>query len=165
MYKYVVGTSQNGLEIYTNIINSAAGRYFSRRPHLIKLAKDIIELVDMKGPTIALSSDFGRIIGNTNIVNTDDNDTVFYAHAPKKASVQRFVKNRSMDPSQELALVLKRDAEGNYEIVDAWIGPLCPPFPGSDGATTESKAYWDTHALVAGSETIDMSSISRVSPY
>lgn len=165
MYKYVVGVSQNGREAYINIISSAAGRYFSRQPYLFHIVKDILEPLKLTKPVVRLSHDMGRKIGNTNIVVTKDSDAVYYARQPKQSSMLRFVKNHSMVQSSELAVILERDKNGNYEITNVWIGPLCPPFPDAEDATPESKDYWQTHALVAGSETIDLQTVTRERPY
>jgi hypothetical protein len=165
MYTYVVGRSQNGSDVYTNIITSAAGRYFNRSPYLIRIVKDIVESLNLSEPTIMITRDMGRNIGNTNIVATGEKDTIYYARPPKRSNSLRFVKNRSLAPSSELAVILRRDADGNYEVANVWIGPPCPPFPDADDANQESEAYWRTHALVAGSETIDLQTVTGVCPY
>ena len=165
MYSLAVGTSANGHQVYMNTISSAAGRCFSREPHLIRIAKAVVESLELAGCDVCLTRDIGRVIGNTNIVATKDSDQIFYAQQPKGNNVLRFVKKRSMEPSSELSLILQVDAEGNYEVTDAWIGPACPPFPGTNGATIASKAYWQDHALTAGSEPISLQSVTSVCPY
>jgi hypothetical protein len=165
MYSFAIGTSANNHQVYTNIINSAAGRCFSRQPHLVSLAKDIVEALELAAPTVYVTHDMGRMIGNTNIVVTEDKDIVFYATRLKQNSMQRYVKNRSMEPSSELSIVLCKDSDGNYELTDAWIGPACPSFPGAADENEYSKTYWQTHALTAGSESISLQSVTSVCPY
>lgn len=165
MYTYDVGMSKNGQRVYANIIHSSAGRYFSRQPYLVRLVRDMLALADLSKPVLSLSYDMGRVIGNTNIVATEAKDSIYYASPPKQANFLRFVKNRSMESSSQLTIVLKRDADTNYEIVDVWIGPLYPPFPDAANATSESKQYWQGHALTAGSEPINLQSLTTVCPY
>src|SRR6185437_10264535 len=165
MYSFAIGVSANDHQVYTNIINSAAGRCFSRQPHLVSLAKGVIESLMLSDSTMRVTYDLGRTIGNTNIVATREKDVIFYAQRLKQNDVLRFVKNRSMEPSSELSIVLHQDDEGNYELTDAWIGPACPSFPGSVDESKDSKTYWQTHALTAGSESISAQSITSICPY
>lgn len=165
MYSYAIGVSANGHRVYTNIINSAAGRCFSRQPHLVSLVKDIVESLELTDATMHVTHDLGRTIGNTNIVVTQDKDLIFYAQRPKQSDILRFVKNRSMEPSSELSIVLHRDSDSDYELMDVWIGPACPSFPGAADESKSSKTYWQTHALTAGSESISLQSVTSVCPY
>ena len=164
-YTYIAGISQNGREVYVKIINSLAARYFSRQPHLLGVTKEALLTLDLAEPTVAITIDMGRAIGNTHVVSTGEKDSIFYAHQPKKAINLRFVKNRSMESSQELSLVLERDDDGDYEIVNAWVGSLYPPFPDAADATDESETYWQTHALTEGSEPIDLQTVTTRRPY
>lgn len=165
MYTYVVGMSQNDRQVYTNIIGSVAGRYLSRQPHLIRMIKDFLESSALAGKLVTLSHDMGKVIGNTNIVATEGKDSIYYARQPKRTNMLRFVKNRSMEPSKVLTIVLQQDDEGNYELVNVWVGPSYPPFPDAADAVAESKVYWQTHALVGGTEPIDLQSVTRECPY
>lgn len=164
-YTYTAGISQNGREVYVKIINSTAARYFSRQPYLLGVVKEALLTLDLAEPAVSVALNMGRAIGNTHIVSTGAKDSIFYAHPPKKAYSLRFVKNRSLESSPELSLILERDSDGDYEIVNAWVGPLYPPFPDDDGATNESKAYWQTHAFTAGSEPVDLRTITAKQPY
>jgi hypothetical protein len=165
MYSFAIGVSANDCQVYTKIINSAAGRCFSRQPHLVSLAKGVVESLELTEPTLQVTHDLGRTIGNTNIVATRDKDVIFYAQRLKQSGVLRFVKNRSMEPSSELSIILRKDSDGNYELTDIWIGPACPAFPGSADESEDSKMYWQTHALTADSESISSQSVTSVCPY
>lgn len=165
MYSFAIGVSANDHQVYINIINSAAGRCFSRQPHLVGLAKGVVESLELTGSTLRVTHDLGRTIGNTNIVATRDVDQIFYAQRLKQSEVLRFVKNRSMEPSSELSIVLHKDSEGNYELTDVWVGPACPSFPGAADESKDSKMYWQTHALTADSESISSQSVTSVCPY
>lgn len=165
MYTYAVGVSRNGRQVYVGIINSAAGRYFSRQPYLIAIAKSIVETLDLTEKECTLTQDMGRNIGHTNVVTTDSKDAIFYARLLKQTQMLRFVKSRSMALSSELSITLNEDNEGNYELTDAWVGSARPPFPNASNATEDSKEYWRTHALTEGSESIDLQSRTRFCPY
>jgi hypothetical protein len=165
MYKYDIGESKNGRELYVNLITSSAGHYLSRQPYLIRLIKEVLAPMNFTAAEVLVERDMGRIIGNTNIVTTSEKDSVFYAQPSKKTIASRYVKNRSLTPSTTLTILLVQDTNDNYEIVDTWIGPFCPPFPGDERATSASRDYWETHALVADTEIVQFKTITKVCPY
>ncbi|HEU4966457.1 MAG TPA: hypothetical protein VFT53_03165 [Candidatus Saccharimonadales bacterium] len=165
MYILSVGVSRNGWQVYVSTVNSAAGRSFSCYPHLVRIAKAVVETRDLTETEVRITQDMGRTIGNTNIVATSPKDAIFYARRLKHADMSRFVRNRSMESSSELSLILARDDVGNYELKDVWIGPACPPFPDASNARADSTTYWLGHALTAGSERIEPQSVTGICPY
>lgn len=165
MYIYAVGVSRNGRQVYVSIINSSAGRYFSRQPYLIAIAKGVVETLELAEKELSITQDVGHTIGHSNIVATNDEDSIFYACLLKQTQMMRFARNRSMELSRELSITLNEDGEGNYELTDAWIGSAHPPFPSAPNANNNSKAYWLNHALTDGSERIDLHSRTSVYPY
>ena len=165
MYKYVISRSLGGYEIYVNLIASNAGQYLSRHPYIINLIKEVLVPMKLKSSEVTIERDMGRIIGNTDIIETTEKDTIFYAQPTKKSVFSRYAKNRYPSPSRSLTIVLKKDEEGNYELEETWIGPHTPPFPGDENATDKSKPYWQTHALVQDAQTVQAKTITKVCPY
>lgn len=165
MYKYAIAYSSRGYEVYVNLITSAAGQYLSHQPYIINLIKEALATAKLSGSHIALEHDMGRVIGNTDIIETTEKDTIFYALPYKKNVFSRYVKNRYLTPSHILTIILKQDDEGNYEITNTWIGPCSPPFPGDKDATDLSKVYWQTHALVQDAHIVQSKTITKVCPY
>lgn len=165
MYTYIVGVSRNDRQVYVSIINSAAGRAFSRYPYLVSMAKTVIEAHDLTDKELHITQDMGHTIGNTNIVATDAKDIIFYARLLKQSQTLRFVKNRSMELSSELSIALLEDSEGNYELKDVWIGPGHPPFPDASDTHVDSRTYWLNHALTADSEHVDLQTMTKICPY
>lgn len=166
MYRYSIAKSRHkSYEVYVNLISSPAGSYISRNPHTLNLIREALESLKLTGPEISIERNMGRVIGNTDIVNTSDKDAVFYAQAHKKDVFSRYVKNRSLSPSTNLTIILTRYEDGNYELTDTWIGPHMPPFPGDAKATKQSKSYWETHALVMDAQLIQSKTITKVCPY
>lgn len=165
MYKYVISQSSGGYEIYVNLITSPAGQYLSRQPYIINLLKEVLAPMKFTQGKVTIEHDMGRNIGNTDIVETTDKDTIFYAQPSKKNVFSRYAKNRYPSPSHKLAIVMEKDAEGNYEILDTWIGPYSPPFPGDKNETAKSKPYWQTHALVQDAQAVQSKTITKICPY
>lgn len=165
MSKHHITLLSNGSEVYVNLISSSAGHYLSRQPYVINLIKEVLKSTDLKEEKITIESDMGRIIGNTDVVETSDKDTIFYAQPHKKSSYSRYAKNRYALPSQKLSIILQKDSENNYELIDTWIGAHNPPFPGDKNETATSRSYWETHAFVQDSQLVQSKSITKDCPY
>lgn len=165
MYRHTIAQSDIGYEIYINLIASPAGRYLSRRPYLINLIKEVLLPLELTEARIIIERDMGRNIGTTDIVATSDKDIIYYAQPMKTATFSRFAKNRYPQPSQIFTIIVERDDNGDYEIQDAWIGPSSPAFPGDAHESTDSKLYWQTHALVQDAQAIQSRSITKDCPY
>jgi hypothetical protein len=165
MYKHHISTLPEGHEVYVNLIASSAGQYLSRHPYVINLIKEVVGTMKMTEATTSIECDMGRVIGNTDIVETSEKDTIFYAMPYKKTFFSRYAKNRHPSPSQKLTIIIKRDDDDNYEITDTWIGPCSPPFPGDANETIKSSAYWQDHALVHDSQPVQSKSITKECPY
>lgn len=161
----MLADAANGQRIYVNLISSSAGHYVSRRPYVINLIEEVLNPMELRGERVIIEHDMGRIIGNTDIVETNEKDTIYYAQPNKLEVFSRFVKNKLPQPSPKLTIIAQQDAAGDYEVCDAWIGPSSPPFPGDEHATTASKDYWLTHALVHEAQPIQTKTVTKVCPY
>lgn len=165
MYKFLLSKPDNESEVYVNLISSSAGRYLSRRPYVIRLITELLQSLDLNGERIVVERDLGRNIGTTDIVSTSDKDTIYYAQPAKTQVFSRFAKNRYPQPSQMLTVIFTQDNDGSYQVLDTWIGDASPPFPGDEHETTDSKKYWQTHALVQDAQAVQSKSITRDCPY
>jgi hypothetical protein len=79
MYRYLITESANGREVYINLISSSAGLTIKRQPHLLQLVKEVTAQKKLAGPKVMVEQDMGRVIGNSDVVKTDEKDTIFYA--------------------------------------------------------------------------------------
>lgn len=165
MYKFILDDSKPAYSTYVNLISSPAGHYLSRRPHVIALIKEILANRTLTEDRIVIEQDMGRDIGNSDIVATSDTDTIYYAQPLKSTVYWRFAKNRLPKTSNTLTVIVVRDAAGDYEVSDAWIGSNHPAFPGDAFESTDSMEYWQTHALVQNAEIIQAKSITKICPY
>lgn len=165
MYKFKLDETNAKYDVYVNLISSSAGNYLSRRPYLITLIKELLSAKPLRGERIVIEQDMGRHIGTTDVVSTTDKDTIYYAQPLKSNVFSRFAKNRYPQISSMLTVVVERDTDGNYEVNDTWIGSTHPAFPGDKRETSESKKYWQTHALVQDAQVIQSKSLTRMCPY
>lgn len=165
MYRFMLTLSENDYEVYVNLISSPAGHYLSRQPHIVRLIQEALTSINLRGDRVMIERNMGRTIGNTDIVETNEEDTIYYAQPLKTSVFSRYAKHRYPQPSQKLTIIAVKDDAGDYEIQDAWVGAAHPPFPGSAHETNASKAYWQTHALVDNAQVIRTKTITRDCPY
>jgi hypothetical protein len=165
MIKHPIANTLSGIPVYVDLIKSAASVSIAQQPHLANLIKEALETEKISGDSVALEHDFGRNIGNSDVVKTTDKDTILYAKRAKQDSFARFVKRRPPAPSSCIAIFLKRDSDGEYELRDAWVGHIAPPFPGTEEETSESKTYWLDHALVLEGQAIQVRTLTKICPY
>lgn len=163
--KHPITTTKNGVEVYVNLIHSEVSVRISRQPYLLGLIKDGLSGMSLKKPELVIEHDFGRTIGNAEVVETTDKDVILYAQILKNDTYTRFVKNRRTDPSSFLTMILKRDEDGNYELVNTWIGKMTPPLPGEADEEPTSKTYWDNHAVVMDGQPLQLRTLTKDSPY
>ncbi len=164
MKHYITHTS-NGTDVYVNLIGSAAAERISRSPYLLVLVKELLSGKSIAGTTYSMEWDMGRTIGNSYVVETDAKDTIVYAQRLRDNVYTRFAKNARPKPTQYLTVILKKDDEGRYELVNTWVGRLSPPRPGSDDETKDSRPYWDTHAFVYEDEPLQHRTVTKECPY
>lgn len=165
MIKHPITNTLNGTPVYVDLIKSPASVSIAQQPHLVYLIKEALETTKVKGDTVTIEHDFGRNIGNSDVVKTTEKDTILYAKRIKHDTFSRFVKRRTSAPSPFISIVLKKDSDGEYVLYDTWVGKLAPPFPGAEDATDESKAYWEEHALVLEGQPIQVRTLTKTCPY
>jgi hypothetical protein len=165
MYKFMLDETNDEYNVYVNSISSSAGHYLSRRPYVYALIRELLSTRKLWGGRIVIEQDMGRNIGTTDVVSTSDKDTIYYAQPLKSEVFSRFAKNRYPQVSTMLTVIVDRDADGNYEVTNAWIGSNHPAFPGDQFATADSKEYWKTHALVQDAQVIQSRSLTKMCPY
>ncbi len=158
-------SSHKGVHIYVNLTQSPAAAHISQQPHILTLAKELLDSLKLEGSTLAIEHDFGRNVGNTDVVETTAKDTVVYAKKLRQTTFCRFVRRRQMTPSQFLSLLLIKDDAGNYELRDIWVGRQVPPFPGEDNEKPDSKTFWESHALVIDGQALQLSTLTKENPY
>lgn len=163
--KHPIGHTSNGTPVYVDLIHSDAAAHIAQQPHLLGLVKEVLRKTALHDSEINIEHDMGRTIGYDFVVSTTDNDVVFYARPLQDSIYARFVKNGKPVSAQHLALTLRRDEEGSYELLDTWVGHLSPPRPGSVRETTESKPYWAKHAFVLDNQPIQSRTLTKVCPY
>lgn len=163
--KHMIAVSANGKDVYTYLIRTEVAAQISRQPHLATLIKEVVSSLRLTGLQVSVEHDMGRTIGYSEMIETRSGDTVFYARQNKAGLYMKFVKNRKADPTSILSIVLERDDDGDYELMNVWIGKMVPDVPGSEKATDKSEAYWADHAIIYNGQPILLSTQTKDCPY
>lgn len=158
-------STKDGVHVYVNLTRSPAAAHISQQPHILTLAKELLDSLKFNSPRLVIEHDFGRVIGNTDVVETTAKDTVVYAKKLRQNTYCRFVRRRQLAPSQFLSMLMLKDDAGNFELRDIWVGRQVPPFPGDEDATDQSKTYWENHALVIDGHALQLSTLTKDVPY
>lgn len=154
MHKIKLCNLKDGVEIYYDPMHSHLATHLQDTPKLEELLKELLITQSFQEKEIYRDFDIGKIVGLSDLVETDVNDEIIYAKRLNREGYTRFVKNRNSEPMSYLTVYLKQDEEQKYELVSAWIGRTCPAFPDDEYAIPESKPFWDKHALVWGNQLI-----------
>ena len=97
--------------------------------------------------------DFGRVVGETVCVAIGQGDQIVYAKRPKRFGLSRFVKNRKPEACSAVVIILKKDdIEDYYILITAFVGHRPEPEPWDRNVTANSRSFWNSHALIWGSE-------------
>jgi hypothetical protein len=164
-HTHPVATLANGVKIYADLSKAPLSTNISRNPHLLNLLEEAIDNLEPTKPVIKLECDMKRTVGYTDIIATNPADTVFYARQNKGSNYTRFVKNRKSDQATTISLILARDEAGDYELQNVWVGTIFPAVPGEPDETADSKAFWESHAVIHNGQPLISSTITKTCPY
>ena len=163
---HLVGHSQNAIPVYVDLITSPAAKHIAARPNLLTLAAEALEQLALVESTISLEHNMRRIIGYDFVVKTAATDLTFYVQLVRDNAFTHFTKSGKPSPTRRLSLILLRAQSGaSYIIHDVWIGRLTPPLPGTSQETAQSKAYWETHAVIFENQAVQSRTLTHASPY
>jgi hypothetical protein len=165
MIKHPIADTKDGIAVYVDLIKSPASVNISQQPHIVTLIKELLKSVAVAGGSVTLEVDFGRNIGNTDIVETTEKDHIVYAKRIKHDAFTRFVRRRTPKPTSFVTITLHKDTDGDYELFDAWIGRSVPPMPGGKDEAADSKDFWAHHALIIEGQSIQTRTLTLTCPY
>lgn len=165
MSKQVLTNLANGKQVYFDDSDSHTATHFSDTPQLKELLVEYLATQNFTDTEVIHEHDVGRIIGNTDMVATDDNDEIVYAKRKNRETYVSFVKNKRPEPTSYFTFVCYLDNEGGYELASAWIGRNCPVNPGEAKESSESIPFWTSHALAWGTQEVQPETVTRICPW
>ena len=159
-----IGLSQNGERVYIDLQETKVGLHLAEAPQLRGLITEVIEQAELSGDNVAIEKDLGRIVGETTLVETDDNDEIVYAKRLQRDKYTRFVMSRAAKPTQFVTVILHRVDDG-YSVWSAWCGQLVPTAPGGDDEMPKSQGFWRSHALIFDETIIQPETVTMTCPW
>lgn len=164
--KELLGKSKNNIAVYFDASGSHAATHFEDTPELKALVQEVVGRKDLEGDLVKFDTDMGRVVGTSDLVETDASDEIVYAKRKNRDTYASFTKSRPPRPCSTVAVSLNRQSDGTYELHSAWIGPIdSPSFPGDEKETPESKPFWTSHALVWGRQEIQPGTETTICPW
>lgn len=155
----------NDQKVYYDPIESHTATHFHDTPQLKALVKEVLEQTSLNQEKEVFEYDLHRIVGKMDLIETTNTDEIIYAKRVNRDSFTRFVLNKSPADTSIVTFVLYRQDETSYVLSSAWVGKIVPSFPGSETETPESKPYWKNHALVWGTQNIQLDTETTVQPW
>lgn len=148
-------TSENGMDVLYDPVNSHTATHFADTTNLKKLAQEILAKKILDEDKMFFDTNMVRIVGKSDLVENDNGDVIVYAKRKNRDVYTSFNKTKTPQPCSIVAIGVARIGEGQYELLSAWIGSIdSPPFPGDENETPESKDFWLKHSLAWGAQEI-----------
>lgn len=145
--------------------SSHAATHIQDDSHLLDLVKEVLSYSELRVEGFMFEKDTGRIVGETDLVETNETDEIVFAKRKNRNEFTRFVKGKNPHPTSCIAIVLDDYCDGAVILLSAWIGSLAPPFPGDKNEKPESRSFWSNHALVWGKQAVDEKTITTSIPW
>ena len=155
----------NGKAVHYEDKGSHTATHLADTPQLYQLIQDYLSKQSFHEDELQIEHNAGKIVGNTDLVETDENNDIIYAKRLNRDSYTRFVRNKFAPKTQWFTVHIVKNETGDYELVSAWIGRICPPFPDDPRATSESVPFWRSHALVFGNQAIQNETLTTSVPW
>lgn len=162
---HLIAMSANNKQVYANLMSKSLTASVSGNPHLLRLAEEAVATMTLTGKKVQNEYCLDHPIGRSHLIETKENDAIFFARQTKTGGFTRFVKNRDAVPTDRITVTMIEDEDGAYEITTIWIGRKYPPTPDDPEATAESAAFWADHAVVYNGQPLISSTLTKTSPY
>lgn len=125
-------------------------------PDVLPLLPEALGKIRLTEQFMVVQVDFDHAVGNTTCVVTNSGDLIIFAKRPKRSGFTRFVKNRKPELCSSVVCIFMKaqDEVDTYVLITAFVGTKPEPEPWDRNKTENSVAFWNSHALVWGSESI-----------
>jgi hypothetical protein len=167
------------------VIDREDGSHLATHPVPEATLAEALALVDAGGRGFIVEEvKFDRVIGLSSCVSTGTGDVIRYATRVNRSFASRFVVERSEVECRSVVLILalKKEegvdvlsGEAKYVLITAYVGELAPPEPWDErafglatdplAAASQSKQFWDCHALVWGSQAVIEGTATDICPW
>jgi hypothetical protein len=165
MMDHPVGISSNQKQIVIDLRVSPAADQISQQPHLLNIAAKVLATSRIVGKHTWLTKDTGTPVGNSDVIQTNETDTIYYAQRQRSDEFTRFVKNKRLAPTSVMSIELTSDDGVKYYIQQIVIGLRYPSPPEAGQENKVSADFWSNHALLWGDWPVKSTSITKNCPW
>ncbi|NND64908.1 MAG: hypothetical protein HKM24_02985 [Gammaproteobacteria bacterium] len=159
----------SGLEIYYDPVDSHLATHLSDAPQLEDLVRQMFSKIDLKLKEnikhVTISYDFGKVVGKSDLVPTNDKDEIVYAIRKNRDKHSVFVKNKPPVDTTIATVVIDYLDYKKAKLFTAWVGPIAPSFPSKKMVEPDCIAFWNKHALVWDNQEVIESSVTNNCPW
>jgi hypothetical protein len=169
------------LQLFLGRLGSGEAVYERRNSHMSShpvpealLSEAFARIVACDRPFLVEQVDFNRTIGATTCVTIGANDEVLFARRREGEGLTPFVRGRVAEPASSVVIILKR-FDDFFVLVTAFIGVKAEPLPWNSAtldraadplaAYERSVVFWNSHALLWGSEAVSQDTVTDVRPW
>lgn len=130
-----------------------ARKHMKAHKDMITMLPDLVDrLTPSNHPGIQVAEiEFGKVIGASDCVQTDETDTIVFKCRPGRRQPSRMVLNRLPEPTTKISVVYVMNGQ-TVHVISAWFGGLSPKEPHDQSMTAaeaaESRKFWANHALI-----------------
>lgn len=160
-----VGALGNGARVVVGLEGTHAATHLQTNPELLTLVKEALPKLVHPEAGGDFEVDLGRIIGESSCIETRPTDEIVYAKRPNRDSYTRFVVGRETVPASTVVVRLEKVADDEYNLFTAYVGHAAPEFPISKDDDPERIAFWNTHALVWGTQPVLPETVTKDCPW
>jgi len=139
-----VGKTSDGVEVW----DKEDSHLHAGVSELLQEALDQVTVGDATD-VVKTEVKFPKDIGVSHLVETTEEDDIYYAARPPREDESRMVRGREPVPTKSLTVMVYPLEEGKAVLLTAYLGSPSPREPvGEFADDTESKEFWATHALI-----------------
>lgn len=160
----MIAKSKNDMSIYIDDQATNAALHILETPQLLDLVAEMLRDEALTGDKVAIEKNLGRVIGETSLIETSDQDEIVYAKRLHREKFTRFVKHKTVQPTNFVTVILHKKDTG-YDLWSAWCGRLVPTSPGGDDEMPKSQGFWGQHALVYDETIIQPGTVTTRCPW
>lgn len=160
----IIAVSKNNINIFLDDQATNVSLHIIETPNLLDLVDEVLRDTILVGDNIAIEQNLGRVVGETSLLETSDEDEIVYAKRLHREKYTRFVKSKTLTQTSYVTIILHAKDDG-YNLWSAWCGKLVPTSPGDKDEMPKSQGFWANHALVYDESIIQPGTITTTCPW
>lgn len=154
-----LGISADGESVFLDSMNTNIDYHLLETPNLIDLVVEALPTISVRDEQqVVIERHLGRIVGTTNLIETNDDDEIVYAKRIGRDAYSRFAKNRKPIPCHSIVVVLRKGDSGYY----LWTAMCAKLLPKE--AWNEDSTFNKTHAMAFDENLVQLDTVTESRP-